>query len=541
MPRLAVLLFIFFQACNYQSMEADLIIHNATIYSVDEQWNVYRAMAIKDGKIIDLGAERDILNKYKATERFDAAKQAVYPGFIDAHCHFLWHGSMLNQVDLTGIESVEETLAQLKGKAPNRGKWLLGRGWNQNLWEGQEFPNAEMLDALFPETPVYLVRIDGHAAWVNSAALKIAGIGGDKEVTGGKILTKDGEPTGILIDRAIELVSDHIPEESEEETAELIWQTEKRCFEHGITALTDAGLPVETIRTLMKIDDAGGLKMNINQMVLPGPDAEDFLREGHHQTDHISVRSFKLFADGALGSRGALLLEPYTDDPENSGLMLNPMDEYEHWAQICEETGYQLCTHAIGDSANRLVLDLYARHLEKSNDARWRIEHTQIVAPEDIDKFGEYNIIPSIQPTHATSDMGWAEERLGPERLQTAYAFEELRQQLGLVALGTDFPIEQIDPLATFYSAVFRSPLGSADTTAFLPNNALSRKNTLRGMTIWAAIAQFQEEDRGSLAVGKQADVVILNRDLMKAPQEDFENIKVVATFVKGEKVYAGY
>lgn len=541
MHRLALVLLIFSQACNYQHMEADLIIHNATIYSVDEQWSTYQAMAIKDGKIIGLGAERDILNKYKAKERFDAAKQAVYPGFIDAHCHFIWQGSMLNQVDLTGITSLEETLERLKNKSPNRGEWVLGRGWDQNLWEGQEFPNADMLDALFPETPVYLVRIDGHAAWVNSAALKIANIKGEEEVTGGKVLTKDGKPTGILIDRAIELVSSHIPQESEEETAKLIQQTEKLCFASGITALTDAGLPVETIRTLMKLDRAGGLKMNINQMVLPGPDAEAFLREGHHHTDHISVRSFKLFADGALGSRGALLLEPYTDDPENSGLMLNPMDEYEHWAQICKETGYQLCTHAIGDSANRMVLDLYARHLEKGNDARWRIEHTQIVAPEDINKFGEYNIIPSIQPTHATSDMGWAEERLGPERLKTAYAFEQLRQQLGLVALGTDFPIEQIDPLATFYSAVFRSQLGSTDTTAFLPDNALSRKDALRGMTIWAAIAQFQENERGTISVGKQADLVILNRDLMKAPQSAFQNIEVVATFIKGEKVFEGY
>jgi len=522
-------------------MEADLIIHNAKIYTVDETWSVAEAMAIKDGKILAIGPEREVMNKYQSAEKLDAEKRPVYPGFIDAHCHFLWQGRMLNEVNLVGTKSVDEIAERLKEAEPNRGEWITGRGWDQNDWDKKTYPNHEVLDSLFPDTPVYLVRIDGHAAWVNQTALELAGINGPQEVSGGKILIENGKPTGVLIDRAMELIKAHIPDENEDELSKYIREAEALCFKHGITSLADAGLPVKTVRTMMKLDENGEIRMNIHQMIEPGEDAEAWMREGHHSSEHITVRSFKMYADGALGSRGASLLEPYSDDTTNTGIVLNAMDEYNHWAGICHETDYQLCMHAIGDGANRMVLDLYSNHLEKNNDRRWRVEHAQIVHPGDVPKFGEYNIIPSVQPTHATSDSPWAEERLGPDRLQHAYAFEDLKNQLGLIALGTDFPIEHVNPLATFFSAVFRKPLGEKKTSAFLPENALSREDALRGMTIWAAISNFQENERGSLKEGKAADIVILNRDILTTPESEFQNIEVMNTFVDGEKVYEAY
>ncbi len=534
-------LLIFSQSCTYQSMEADLIIHNAKIYTVDENWTIADAVAVKDGKIIEVGAERDILNQYRSSEKIDAGKSPVYPGFIDAHCHFLWYGQFLNEIDLTGTQSVDEIVEKLRNAAPNRGEWITGRGWDQNDWESKSFPDRIVLDELFPDTPVYLVRIDGHAAWVNQKALELGNVTGNQEVSGGSVVTENDQPTGILIDRAMELVNQLIPEPSESDLAKFIEQSEEKCFEAGITAVADAGLPLSTIRQLQKLDEGGRIKMNIYQMLEPGDEAEAFMREGIHTTDHLVVRSFKLYSDGALGSRGAAMIEPYSDDTENHGLLLNPIEDYHYWANICKETGYQLCTHAIGDSANRLILDIYGEYLGGSNDLRWRIEHAQVVHPDDIEKFGKFNILPSVQPTHATSDMSWAEERLGPDRVKTAYAFETLRQQNGMVPLGTDFPIENIDPLATFYSAVYRKKLGEKSAEGYQMENALSKEDALRGMTIWAAIANFDENKRGSIEPGKAANFVILNRDLMTTPEKDFQNIEVKYTFINGEKVYQMY
>lgn len=538
MKRLSFVLFLFTQACTYQHMEADLIIHNATVYTVDENWTTAEALAIKDGEILAIGAEREILNKYSSPEKIDAKKQFVYPGFIDAHCHFLWYGQFLNEVNLTGTTSLNDVLSRLQQANPNRGEWIVGRGWDQNEWPEKYFPDRSALDTLFPNTPVYLVRIDGHAAWVNSKALELSKIEGEEDVSGGEIITLNGEPTGILIDRAMELVKAVMPKESEEDIARLVAEAEKNCFAAGITSVCDAGLPIRTIRSLMALDEHGKLRMNIYQMLEPNDEAEEVMREGHHHTDHISLRSLKMFADGALGSRGAAMIEPYADDPENYGLFLNDSAFYHHWAKIAHETNYQLCMHAIGDSANRMVLDLYAEFLQGANDLRWRVEHAQVLQSDDFDKFRAHTIIPSIQPTHATSDMDWAGERLGEERLKNAYAWEKLRQQIGIVPLGTDFPIEDIDPLATFYSAVFRKDKDGNPPEGFQMENALSREHTLRGMTNWAAISVFAENQRGSIEPGKAADLVILNRDLMKAPEQEFKNIEVKFTLVNGEIVY---
>ncbi len=527
-------------SCTYQYLEADLIIHNAKIYTVDENWTIAEAVAIKDGKIIDIGAERNILNKYSSKQKIDAGTKSVYPGFIDAHCHFLWYGQSLNEVDLTEAQSPEAIIEMLRNRQPNRGAWITGRGWDQNNWHEKVFPNKKMLDALFPNTPVYLTRVDGHAAWVNQKALDLSGISGAEEVLGGSIITEGDEPTGILIDRAIERVSALIPDPTAEDIVGFVRQAEEKCFAAGITAVTDAGLPVDQIEVLQELDRNGQVRMNIYQMLNPGEGAEAFMRSGHHQTEHITVRSLKLFADGALGSRGAALIAPYADDEENRGLFLNDEAHYDHWAALCIENNYQLCTHAIGDAANHMVLTLYGKHLQRANDLRWRIEHAQIVHPDDLEKFRQFTVLPSIQPTHATSDWPWAEDRLGPERIKSGYAFEALRQQNGLVALGTDFPIESIDPLATFYSAVYRKNNGEPEG-GFQMKNALDKKDALRGMTIWAAIASFEENIRGSIEVGKAADFVILNRDLLETPEEQFKNIEVNYTLVNGEVVYQSY
>lgn len=528
-------------SCNYQHMEADLIIHNAKIYTLDENNSMAEAMAIKDGRIAAVGPEREILNKYRAPKKIDAEKQPVYPGFVDAHCHFIWYGQFLNEVDLTGTQSLDEIIGKLRNAAPNRGAWITGRGWDHNNWPEKSFPNRNLLDSLFPDTPVYLVRIDGHAAWVNSKALEIAQIDGNEEITGGEVITVQGVPTGILIDRAMELVKAHFPAETKEDVGRFMAMAEEKCFAEGITSLCDAGLPARTIRQMMELDAEGKIRMNIHQMLAPDEEAEGIMRNGFLESAHITVRALKLFSDGALGSRGAAMLEPYSDDPENTGLFLNEPEFYQKWASIAHETNYQLCTHAIGDAGNRMTLDLYSRFLDPSNDRRWRIEHAQVLHPDDFNRFGELTIIPSVQPTHATSDMGWAGSRLGAERLRYSYAFEELRQQLGMIPLGTDFPIEGISPLDTFFSAVFRKNKDGQPDGGFQIENALSREHALRGMTIWAAIANFQEDERGTLEIGKAADVVILNRDLMTAEEGEFKNIEVKYTLVNGEMVYQDF
>lgn len=539
-PLLASLSFLTLFSCHYQHMDADLIIHNATIYTMDAARTKTEAMAIKDGVVLATGPEREILNRYSAPEKIDARKQPVYPGFIDAHCHFLYYGQSLREAELMGSASMEEVVERLKNSTPGRGGWLLGRGWDQNEWEDKRFPTSALLDEAFPDVPVYITRVDGHAAVVNKKALELAGIDGPREVEGGKIELDNGVPSGLLIDRAMELVQVVIPPFTDEDIEAAIKLAQYKCFAAGITSVADAGLPASMIRKLHALDERGVLKMHIYQMLSPDDEAESWMQNGHFESEHIVVRSLKLFSDGALGSRGAAMIEPYSDDPDNHGLILNPASYYQEWAGRCTAYDYQLVTHAIGDSANREVLGWYADELGGTNDKRWRIEHAQVVHPDDIQKFGEYSIIPSMQPTHATSDMFWAVDRLG-ERIRDSYRLETLRQQLGMVPLGTDFPIEDIDPLQTFFAAVFRTTQDGRPEGGFQMEDALSREHALMGMTMWAAIANFEENRRGSLEPGKIADVVILNRDLMTASATDFKNIEVQMTFVKGEKVYQAY
>jgi len=527
---------IFLFSCTGKQ-KADLILHNGVVYTVDSAFTMAEAFAVADGKIVSVGSNEEILSAYKSDSVIDAAGKAVFPGFIDAHCHFFGYGLNLTKADLVGCRSEEEMIERVAAWAEkNPDGWVLGRGWDQNEWPSKKFPDKTKLDSLFPNRPVYLTRVDGHAALVNSEALRIAEINSDTKVSGGKVELVNGSPSGILIDNAMDLVFGKIPAPSERQSEDALLKAQQNCFAIGLTTVDDAGLSLETVRLIEKLQKDGRLKMRIYAMLDPTEENFEAFQKPY-STDRLTVRSFKIYADGALGSRGAWLLEPYSDDPQNRGLLLQDTSYYHLWAKRCRENGFQLNVHAIGDAANELMLTVFAQYNEKKNDLRWRIEHAQVLAEKDIDMFGNYGIIPSVQTTHATSDMNWAEERLG-DRIRLAYAYKMLMQQNGWIPLGTDFPVEFINPMFTFFAAVARQDADCMPEAGFQTENALTRKEALRGMTIWAAMANFEEKQKGSLEVGKAADFVILDRDIMQCPIREARDAKVLRTVLNGATVY---
>lgn len=521
--------------------QADLLIYNAKVYTVNDQFAEAEAFAVRNGKFVAVGMNDAVLAKYEAPEVLDLEGSAVYPGFIDAHAHFYGYGTSLQIADLTRASSFDETIQRLldhREKYPEQ-SWLLGRGWDQNLWENKAFPNRKKLDELFPDIPVLLTRIDGHAALANSVALENGGVTASTSMLGGKVMVEMNVPSGILIDNAIGLVADKIPELGLEEKKKALLAAQENCFRVGLTTIADAGLDREIIDLMEEMQRDGSLKMRIYAMVSPTPKNKTYYFEkGPYQTERMTVRGFKVFGDGALGSRGAALLHPYHDAPEEQGFLLSSVEEFEALAQEMYDHGFQMNTHCIGDSANRTLLDIYAKILKGQNDRRWRIEHAQIVNSKDVEKFGENQIIPSIQPTHATSDMYWAEVRLGSERIHDAYIFKQLLDQNGYIALGSDFPVEAINPLFGFHAAVTRQDAKGWPEEGFQSNDKLSRQEALKGMTIWAAYANFEEDKKGSIEVGKWADFVITKQDIMTAPSETLRDIEVTATYVGGDKVF---
>jgi len=522
-------------------VEADLVVHNAKIYTVDSVFSIEEAMAIKDGKVLEVGAENQIRNKYRAAKEIDAKLRPIYPGFIDGHCHFLGYGLGFFKVNLVGTNSWNEVLQKVIEFAElNPEGWIEGRGWDQNDWELKEFPSKIELDSLFPDRAVILQRIDGHAAIANSKALELANIDLSTKVDGGIFEIKEGELSGILIDNAVERVHDSIPSIGNEKNIKALKMAEENCFSVGLTTLSDAGTSFETVELIKELHKNGDLKIRVYSMLSPSEENKNkYYQEGIYTTDRLNIRSFKYYADGALGSRGAFLKEEYADDEGNHGLMLTDSTSLIEAAQKLHEIGFQMNTHCIGDNANKIVTEIYASTLGGSNDKRWRIEHSQVVDEEDLLNFKNYNIIPSVQPTHATSDMYWLEERLGKERAKNAYANKVLMSQNGLIALGTDFPVEGINPLNTFYAAVYRKDQNGFPEGGFQMENALSKEEALKGMTIWNAIANFEENEKGSLEKGKLADFVILDKDILEAAEEDILSTKVIATYVNGEEVYS--
>ncbi len=533
-----LILLITLTSCN-RKPDVDAVYFNGKVYTVDSAFSVVSAFAVKDGKIFATGTDELMLN-LEAAEKIDLKGKCVYPGFIDPHCHFYGYGVDMPKIWLGGTTSFQAIIDTLIAKKDNRFMgWVFGRGWDQNDWSDKEYPDNTLLDSLFPDVPVYLLRIDGHAALANSRALQISGITADSKVEGGEIVKVNGELTGLLIDNALPLVSGFIPEPSNAVKAQALLNAQKKCFAVGLTGVGDAGLSAETIELIDSLHKRNELKMRYNAMVLWNRQAAEYYkRKGKVITDRLTVRSFKLYADGALGSRGACLSHEYNDRPGHFGYMLFTMDSLKQAVKDATEIGFQLVTHCIGDSANRVMLQLYAEALQEKNNYRWRIEHAQVVNVSDRHYFADYSIIPSVQPTHATSDMYWAEDRLGKDRMQGAYSYRSLLNAAGMVANGSDFPVEDINPLYGFYAAISRKDQQGNPLQGFLPEEALTREQSLRAMTIWAAYAAFEEDKKGSIEVGKFADFVILDKDLMKAEENELYKIKVHSTYINGENVF---
>jgi len=538
----ALLVTLFASACAYRSEDADLVVHNAVIHTLDEGNTTYQAMAVKDGRIIELGPEQQILNKYSAKRAYDARGRVVYPGFIDGHCHFFGYGLNKQKIDLQGVKSWDEAIERtiVFAQAHPNSEWILGRGWDQNLWVDKSFPDNARLNELFPDRPVFLQRVDGHAAVANKAALDHAGLSAESAIAGGILEVKNGKLTGLIVDNVAD-VFQKIFEDAEQTTKrQALLDAQADCFEKGLTMVCDAGLDVGTIELIQMMQAEGLLKMRVYAMVADqAENLEHFAKAGPISTDRLWVRAVKVYGDGALGSRGALLKAPYSDvDSVYHGLLRadrTHMLEVAHW---CDEHNFQMVTHCIGDSADRFMLDVYAEVLKGTNDKRWRIEHAQCMDPRDFHLFAENSVIPSVQPTHLLSDAPWAIDRIGPERFKSAYAWNTLRKQIGIVVLGTDFPVEAIDPLATYYAAVVRKYRDGSSIVGSPMDEALSRTDALLGMTLWNALASFTEKDLGTLEVGKFADLVVVDRDLLKADEAGLRKAKVIATFVGGEQVH---
>ncbi len=521
--------------------KVDTIVVNGVIYTVDSSFSTAQAMAIKDGLIVATGTDAEILAAYTASEKIDAKGQAVYPGFIDAHAHFVGYGKSLFQVDLFGTTSWEEAVERVKVFAAAHPEltWIEGRGWDQNKWPGKKYPTNALLNTLFPNTPVVLQRVDGHAAIANQKAFDIAGVKPGQTIVGGEVETKNGVLTGVLIDNATDLVYGSIPEVTKQTYTQWLQAAQQNCFAQGLTTITDCGLNMSDINIIDTLQQEGKINMRLFAMLSDNPEnLTAYLKRGPYKTDKLFVNGFKVYADGALGSRGACLLHSYEDRKDWTGFLLANISHYDSLASVLAASKFQMCTHAIGDSANRQILNIYNKYLQKGNDRRWRIEHAQVVNPADFNLFGGVAVVPSVQPTHATSDMYWAAERLGNERMKGAYAYKQLMDQNGWIPLGTDFPVEDISPFKTFLASVGRVDAKGFPEGGFQSENALSREQTIRGMTIWAAKASFLEKEVGSLEAGKKADFIILAQDLMQVPVNKILDTKVVATFSGGKKVF---
>jgi len=521
-------------------MKADLILINGKVCTVDQKFNFADAFAVKNGLFVAIGPTDQILKHYESDSLVDAKGNSVYPGFIDAHSHFFGYALSLHELDLTGVRSFQAvTDLLLKRKAVNAGEWIIGRGWDQNLWDKKVFPDRNQLDILFPDNPVVLIRIDGHVVLANGVALKQAGIGLPNEYKPGEIEVINGQMTGILSENAADRMRNAIPLPSRKEQIMLLKLAQANCFAAGLTGVADAGLDYPVVNLLDSLQQEGLLKMRLYVMLNPSDEnIQNFVKEGQVNTPMLTIRSVKLYADGSLGSRTALLKAPYSDDPANSGISVTSPEKIREICELAAQNGYQVNTHAIGDSAVSMVLGIYARYLKSKNDLRWRIEHAQVVDPRDLQMFGYYSIIPSVQATHATSDMNWAPDRLGTRRIKWAYAYKDLLEQNGWLPNGTDFPIEQISPLLTFHAAVARQDTKGNPEKGFQPENALSREDAMKSITLWAAKAGFQEKARGSIEFGKMADFVILDHDIMTCPLPEIPSTKVLMTVVGGEKVF---
>ena len=517
--------------------DADLVVINAKIYTADDNNSIAKSIAINKGKILEV-SDKNLNDKYNTNEILDAKDKAMLPGLIDSHCHFYNLGLDQQVVDLRGTNSFDEIIDRLKiYDLKNDSDVILGRGWDQNDWETKKFPINTLLNENFSNKLVVLERIDGHAYIVNDNALNLAGIDENTLVKGGLVLLKDNKPTGVLIDAPMSMVDQVLPEKTIDEKVKALKKAEEISFSYGLTTVDDAGLNSGIINIIDSLHKINELKIKIYAMVsVSKKNIQEFKKSGKIKTPRLNVRSFKVYGDGALGSRGAALKNPYCDDPHNYGFLRTDLKDLKYYANEIAAMGFQMNTHAIGDSTVSVLLKEYQKVLNDIKDPRWRIEHSQVV---DLNEFDLYNdkILPSVQPTHATSDMYWAYDRLG-KRIEGAYAFKDLLTSSKRIALGTDFPVEKVNPFHTFYSSIERKDLNGYPENGFQVENALTREETLKGMTIWGAYFNFEEKEKGSIEKGKYADFVLIDQNIMEINPDKIPHTKVLKTFVNGELVY---
>jgi predicted amidohydrolase YtcJ len=520
------------------SEQVDLIVYNAEVYTVDDNNTKVSSFAVKDGKFIYVGDD-SVTSKYSSSNIINAEGLPVYPGFIDSHAHFYNLGFLNDQVNLKETKSFEEVLKRvIEFNNLNEKDFIIGRGWDQNDWDDKSFPSNKLLNEKFPDKAVVLRRIDGHAYLVNDFALNLAGIDKSSSIDGGDFVKSNGKLTGVLIDNAMRLIDEIIPDPTLEESVKALISAQEIAFENGLTTIAEAGISREQIELIDSLQNSGVLKIKIYAMIENNTeDVDYYLEKGPYKTDKLNVRSVKVYADGALGSRGASMIDEYSDRRGYFGIIRTPIDSIKNLAFKLAGTKFQMNTHAIGDNANRIVLNAYGDALFNYRDPRWRVEHAQVINENDIDLFNQ-KIIPSVQPTHATSDMYWLYDRVGKKRANLAYAYKELLTRSKVIAFGTDFPVEDISPIMTFYSAVARKDINGYPDDGFQMENSLSRADALYAMTIHGAYANFEEDEKGSIEVGKSADFIILDNDLIRSAEIRIPSTNIVATFIDGELVF---
>jgi len=536
-------------ACS-QSEPETTVYENVKGYTfADGEITNFSSIAFREGKVLKTANEGTLAGEYAGARVLDGEGNVMLPGLIDAHGHVMGLGFQELDVDVAGAGSLDSTLQMVSNYASEYSdrEWILGRGWNHTRWDINRFPTAEELDGAVEDRPVWLSRVDGHAGWANTKAMEAAGITAETEdPQGGKIIRdENGNPTGVFIDAAMNLVESEVPARTDQEREMALEKALQQMSAHGITSVHDAGVGVDTWQLYTDFADNGKMITRIYGMISGPGETFDTLSENgpitSYAEDRLALRSVKLYADGALGSRGAAMIEPYSDDPGNRGLLFASEEEMTDMIMKTASEGYQTNVHAIGDRANRVVLDAFANVKDSLGDQglRHRIEHAQIVSLKDIPRFEELNIIASMQPTHATSDMNMAEDRVGPDRIEGGYAWKTFLEQGTVVASGSDFPVEDVNPFYGLYSAITRQDHQGNPEGGWHPDEALSRENALRSFTIDAAYAGHQEEILGTLEDGKWADFILIDRDIMDVPREEIWQTKVLETWVAGEQVYS--
>ena len=549
--RLVFFLVGFFIRGMVRAEDVDLILTNGSFYTVSEKQPKAEAVVVKGHRIVFVGSNENA-KKFHAAKTFDLHGLTVVPGFTDSHCHIFGIGEREMRLNLEGTDSLEDFLAKVKERVGKTGpgKWITGRGWIETFWKPPKFPTGQDLDKIAPNNPVFLTRADGHASVVNSAALKIAGI--DKNTPdpfGGQILKTNGEPNGMLLDNAQDLVARNIPKPTETEREEALLRGSDREFKLGWCEIQNAGSQKEDVDLIREVFEAGKIKIRfVNAVYGPSEDAQNFLHEGstiNAFDHHFTQRTIKVVFDGALGSRGAALLKPYSDAPETSGFLTEKPEALRPLFEAALRRGIQVETHAIGDRANRLILDLYEQAFKavppddrQIRDPRWRIEHAQIVDPADVPRFAKLRLIPSMQPSHAISDLFFAPARLGMERLTGAYVWQSFIKSGCIIAGGSDAPVERGEPMIEFYAAVARKSTKGESGGGWHPEQAVSREDALKMFTIWPAYAAFEEKNKGSIEVGKLADFTVLSQDIMKIPEAEILETRNEMTVIGGEIVY---